>query len=78
MHSKSTLLKTHDKKREMGVICNLIHKWKKKRQMGRENYFEKWADHERQQEAERCRDGDTGRERWVRFMTRGMLIKNEF
>ncbi len=34
MHSKSTLLKTHDKKREMGVICNLIHKWKKRDKWG--------------------------------------------
>ncbi len=24
---------------------------------------------------ERCRDGNTGRVRWVRFMTIGMLIK---
>lgn len=29
----------------------------------------------KQQEAERCRDEDTGWERWVKFIMRGMLIK---
>lgn len=29
-----------------------------KRNKWGENYLEKWADHERQQGAERCRDGD--------------------